>query len=845
MTMARLSIRSVLAHKLRLFLTVIAVVLGTAFVSGAMMFTASLNAVFDSAVADSLAGVDAVASSDAGLIKTQQLEELKQDPAVAKTNLYESTDVVVAKGAADPIQTGSGTSTLRPWYPPEDTVGKARAIVSGNNPVGEGEVAIDEGSAEKYGIAVGDQLIVVDPTAQHTYTVSGLISKEDKASHGVGVFMAADAYQSIYSSEWGVKSVLLQGSEAHDADLVGILQANHPEVNFQAASVLSADLTKQIRTALSFVNYFLVAFGLIALLVGTFIIANTFAMLVAQRLKEFALLRALGVSRRQLTASVVVEALIVGVIGSAVGVAAGAGLVQIIQYVMSRMGMPLDNASMGLTAQSVLVPLALGTVVTVVSAWAPARKAGSVRPVEAMRSTESASGFSLVARTIIGAVGILGGIAIIALAVSAQDWSTKKAAIAVGIGAFACIVGFFLVSPAFSIPVVGVLGRIIGLPFGAVGKLAATNSRRNPKRTATTAFALTLGVALVSAIGMLSATMRASVDDLVSSEVQADYVLSGPGDGSFPIPVAVPDAVRNTPGVDSMATIAYSQVTIDGQSAVTSPAPQIPSMTYVSTGDLSKEINLTETEGSFDLNPADVFIADRDFAAANGWQIGQSYPVVGVLGEDLGQATLIGTYGPSKILGKMQLSDATVKETARDASANMVAILVNGTDPNLRANLEQAVADYLVVQVRTAKEYAGAQVDSVTQMLNILYALLALSVIVAVIGIINTLALNVIERRQEIGMLRAVGTQRSQIRSMITIESVQIALYGALTGIVLGLGLGWAFLKVLSSQGLNTIAVPYSQLVLLLIGAGVVGIIAALWPARNAAKTPPLEAIAE
>lgn len=845
MTMARLSIRSVLAHKLRLFLTVIAVVLGTAFVSGAMMFTASLNAVFDSAVADSLAGVDAVASSDAGLIMTQQLDELKQDPAVAKTNLYESTDVVVAKGAADPIQTGSGTSTLRPWYPPEDTVGKARAIVSGNNPVGEGEVAIDEGSAEKYGIAVGDQLIVVDPTAQHTYTVSGLISKEDKASHGVGVFMAADAYQSIYSSEWGVKSVLVQGSEAHDADLVGILQANHPEVNFQAASVLSADLTKQIRTALSFVNYFLVAFGLIALLVGTFIIANTFAMLVAQRLKEFALLRALGVSRRQLTASVVVEALIVGVIGSAVGVAAGAGLVQIIQYVMSRMGMPLDNASMGLTAQSVLVPLALGTVVTVLSAWAPARKAGSVRPVEAMRSTESASGSSLVARTIIGAVGILGGIAIIALAVSAQDWSTKKAAIAVGIGAFACIVGFFLASPAFSIPVVGVLGRIIGLPFGAVGKLAATNSRRNPKRTATTAFALTLGVALVSAIGMLSATMRASVDDLVSSEVQADYVLSGPGDGSFPIPVAVPDAVRNTSGVFSMATIAYSQVTIDGQSAVTSPAPQIPSMTYVSTGDLSKEINLTDTEGSFDLNPADVFIADRDFAAANGWQIGQSYPVVGVLGEDLGQATLIGTYGPSKILGKMQLSDATVKETARDASANMVAILVNGTDPNLRANLEQAVADYLVVQVRTAKEYAGAQVDSVTQMLNILYALLALSVIVAVIGIINTLALNVIERRQEIGMLRAVGTQRSQIRSMITIESVQIALYGALTGIVLGLGLGWAFLKVLSSQGLNTIAVPYSQLVLLLIGAGVVGIIAALWPARNAAKTPPLEAIAE
>ena len=843
--MARLSIRSVLAHKIRLFLTIIAVVLGTAFVSGAMMFTNSLNAVFDSAVADNLGGVDAVVSSDTGLIRTEELESIKADPEIAKVNLYESTTVVVAKGEKEPLQVGAGSSVLLPWYPVEDAVGQARPIIDGAAPMGDAEVAIDEGSAQEYDITVGDELIVVDPAAQHRYRVAGIIEKEAGATHGVGVYMDAAAYQARYSSQWGVRSLLVEGATKHDADLVEALGANHPTVVFKSAASLSEELTKQIRQALSFVNYFLVAFGLIALLVGTFIIANTFAMLVAQRLREFALLRALGVSKTQLTASVVVEALIVGIIGSALGVVAGLGLVQLIQAVMSTMGMPMDAATTGLDTRSVLIPIVLGTVVTVVSAWAPARRAGAVRPVEAMRQTETAAGSSLKVRTVIGCVGMLAGIVVVAVALGAEDWSTKKAVIGIGVGAFLCIVGFFMASPAISIPVVGLFGRVLGLPFGAVGQLAATNSRRNPRRTATTAFALTLGVALVATIGMLSATMRASVDDLVDTEVAADFVLSGPGDGSFPVPTAVPEAVLHTEGVESLTQMAYSQLTIDGKYSRESPAPQVPAFTNVATGDVSQVINLKDAEGSFDLSAEGVFIADKDFAAANGWSIGQAYPVVGLLGEDLGQATLIGTYGASALLGNMQLSDATVAGTARDASANIIALLVSGSDPSLRENLERTVSEYLVVQVRTAQEYAGEQVASITQMLNILYALLALSVIVAVIGIINTLALNVIERRQEIGMLRAVGTQRGQIRTMITIESVQIALYGAVTGIVLGLGLGWSFLKVLAEQGLDTIAVGWTMLGWVLLGSIVVGIIAAVWPARQAAKTPPLEAIAD
>lgn len=839
MTMARLSLRSIAAHKLRLLLTILAVVLGTAFVSGSMMFTSSLNKVFDSAVANELDGVDAVVSSDAGPLTSEQISKIVEDPNVDRANIYSSTSVVLANPDRSQIGGKSISGSLSPWYAPDESVGRVVEVVEGQAPTGVDQIAVDQEQAEKNGISLGQRVLAVDPAGQHEFEVVGLTSVESNNPNGVSGYMSADSYQQLYSGGAGVRSLMVAGTDSDQ--VVNQLSQSYPELKVEAGEVLAEEITGQIKQALSFVNYFLIAFGLIALLVGTFIIANTFAMIVAQRIKEFALLRALGVSRKQLTGSVVLEAVFVGLVGSAIGVVAGFGLVQALQAILAAMDMPLDNAGLGLTPTSIILPIALGTFVTVVSAWAPARKAGSVRPVEAMRSTETSSESSLRVRTVLGAVAIVAGIAA-AIAGVVSDWATKTAAISVGVGAFLVIVGVFLASPAISIPVVGAIGRTIGAPFGAVGKLAATNSKRNPRRTATTAFALTLGVALVSVIGMLSATMSSSVEDLVSTEVKSDYVLSGPQNGSFPIPAEVPTKVAETPGVDNVTTFSYGQVSVADVVGLPGPGGGLSTL---ASGNVSDSLNIKDAEGDFDLNEPNKLVVNKDFAAEQGWTMGQTLPILGAQGEEVAKVSIVGLYGESQLMGTMVLSASTLEGTPYHAAQNAFAMLVDGQGESLRSDLEQTVGDYLVVRVQTAEEFAGDQVALINQMLYILYALLGLSVIVAILGIINTLALNVIERRQEIGMLRAVGTARRQVRTMITVESVQIAIYGALMGIIVGVSLGWAFLKVLAGQGLDKLTIPWEMLGLMLVASAVVGVIAALWPAFKASRTPPLEAIAD
>ena len=599
-----------------------------------------------------------------------------------------------------------------------------------------------------------------------------------------------------------------------------------------------------IRDALSFVQYFLVAFGLIALLVGTFIIANTFSMIVAQRLREFALLRALGTSPRQLTRSVVLEAFIVGIFGSALGVLGGMGLVAIISAVLNNMGMPMGS-SVGLTPASVLTALVLGTIVTVISAWAPARRAGEVKPVEAMRNMESTTVKSMMGRTITGGIVLVLGIALAIVGAMMTEASTPTRSILVGIGALFVIVGTFFFSPALSMPVVGGLGKVLGAPFGSVGRLAATNSKRNPRRTATTAFALTLGIALVTAIGMLSATMKDAVSDMMEEQYTADYILQGPTNGSIDMPKEAVTDVRDVEGVEHVVMISMNGVAIDG-SSVYGEGPQ--AVSFVADGDLAPVVKTETTEGSLDLSKPG-FVASKDFADSVGWSVGDTLPLT-VVGQDVGEIELVGTFTGNDSVGSIVVSQSSLDNTPVADQSIPQMMLVKGEEgvdqDELRHNLEEAVADYIVISVKSASEYAGETVAMIDTMMNILYALLALSVIVAVIGIINTLALNVIERRQEIGMLRAVGVKRDQIRTMITLESVQIAIYGAVIGIAIGLGLGWAFVTVMSGEGLDApVSVPWGQVLLMLVGSGVVGVIAAMWPAIKASRTPPLDAITD
>ncbi|WP_241228377.1 ABC transporter permease [Corynebacterium hylobatis] len=846
--MRKISLRNIAAHKLRLALTVLAVVLGTAFISGAFMFTNSLNQSLQSAVSSTYDGVDAVVTpaEGASVLSRDIREAIAADEKVANVNVTASETVVLATGDEEPIQTGGGTASLAPWYNPDTVVGAPNPLVEGEAPAAVDDIVLNQKGAENFGVSVGDELLVVDPEERRTMTVTGLYEMEFDQGQSLSAYMPEEAFLERYTLDGATSQLIVSAVEGtSDTDLVAHLEDTREGLEVETGAKLAEEMSEVLSQALSFVNYFLVAFGLVALLVGTFLIANTFSMIVAQRTKEFALLRALGAARMQITRSVVFEAFLVGVLGSALGVLAGVGLVAAIKGIMSAQGMSLPDSGLGLSTSAVVVPVILGTLVTIISAWLPARRAGEVRPVEAMRSTEASTDQPLGVRTILGVLLMVVGVAAALAGALMADSATSTRAILVGIGAFGVIVGFFFAGPAMSLPIVPTLGRVIGAPFGAIGRLAATNSRRNPRRTATTAFALTLGVALVTAIGMLGDTMKASISDVVENNVSADFILSGPTAGSFPTPAGTPDAVRDVEGVDQVLTMSMAPVLVDDRA--TNQFGDFAQTTLLD-GNVTDMIAIEMREGTADLGSGPGVLAAAGFAEDNGWEVGDVLPLTAPgLSEEVREVEVIGIFEPNNLLNNMVLSQESVDGLLPPGAleVNMVGVVADGSvdRDQLRANLEEAVKGFIVVQVMSTDEMAGQAGQAIDQMLNILYALLALAVIIAILGIVNTLTLGVIERRQEIGMLRAVGSQRRQIRTMITLEAVQIAVFGAVMGIIIGLGLGWAFLEVLSGEGLDTISVPWPMLLWMLLGSAVVGVLAAVWPARRAAKTPPLDAI--
>ena len=561
--MRKVSLRNIAAHKLRLALTVLAVVLGTAFISGAMMFTNSLSKTFDSAVNNAFSGVDVVVSGDPN---TEQRVDIAALPEVNRVNLNESTTIVVATGDMEdpePIQTGGAISRLGIWYSADDAVGEKNEITEGAAPGDDNEVVINAPAAERFGLSVGQDVIVVEPEGRHEFTISGIFESELDQGGFLQLLMPEQAYMDRFIAD-GVVSQLLIDATTEPEEAIAAVSAAQPDLEVESGEKLAEEVSEAIQNALSFINYFLVAFGMVGLLVGTFLIANTFSMIVAQRTKEFALLRALGASRNQITRSVTFEALVIGLIGSAVGVVAGVGLVALIKQFMTSQGMEMPGSGLGLSVGAVVIPLILGTLVTIVSAWAPARKAGSTQPVEAMRLSEASTSHPLKVRTIIGAVLMVLGVALAIIAVGQDQWSASNRAWTVGGGAFSLIVGFFLAGPALSLPIVPTFGKIIGAPFGAIGRLASTNTQRNPRRTSTTAFALALGLALVTAIGMFGATARTSIQDVMEDNFSSDYVVTGPTSGGFPVPQEAPEAIADTEGVAEIITYQIAPLTIDG-----------------------------------------------------------------------------------------------------------------------------------------------------------------------------------------------------------------------------------------------------------------------------------------
>ncbi|GAB2659877.1 FtsX-like permease family protein [Prescottella soli] len=833
--MRKVSLRNLAAHKVRLVLTVLSVVLGTAFVAGSFVFTDTLQKTFDSIMDGGAKGVDVrvspVEQGSSG-VPIADVDTLRAVDGVRAVAPSVGGQIVVLNSAGKPLQNGGAPSIGTSYLPPDQQLGEPDKFVGGTPPQQAGQIALNESAAKRAGLAVGDHTRVLTMSGWNDVTLSGVYAPETDTGGYVGALFTDTQARELFTDGSHVGYIDVAGTGVSQDQLRDRIAAAVPDTKVQTADEVREETKDEVGKALSFVNYFLLAFGAIALLVGTFIIYNTFSMIVAQRLRELALLRAIGASRKQVGRSVVFEAIVVGVIGSALGIAGGVGLAYGLRGLLNAFDLGLPQGPLQIEPRTIIVALVLGLIVTVVSAYAPARRASKVPPVAAMREEFASTGDTLKVRTLIGAISAVLGV--LALVVGAQSTGGGAAAL-VGLGALALVLAVLLAAPALSRPVVGALGAVFAKPFGPVGRLARTNAVRNPKRTAATAFALTLGLMLVSVIGVFGASAKSSVNALVDKGVEADFVLTGPQ--GIGVPAGAAAAAAKVTGVEEAVSLHGVAVKIDDKDVFGTALSGSP----------DGVLDYTMKEGTTSITGTDMLVSESE-ATDHGWKLGTPVTLTDRDGEQV-TTTVTGVYADNQLLGPWVVSDQVYQQVTPLNMRTEWAVLVKaaaGSNMTMMASdLATATDPFVVVQVQDREQFKGTQGQQIDTLLAVLYGLLALAVVIAILGIVNTLALSVVERRREIGMLRAVGMQRAQVRRTIYLESVLIAVFGALVGVVLGVVFGWGFVRTLADQGLDQVSVPWGQVLGMLIGSAVVGVLAALWPASRAARTKPLEAIAD
>jgi len=833
----KVSLRNLAAHKVRLALTVLSVVLGTAFVTGSFVFTDTLQKTFNGIFDDTAKGVDVEVSghddNGSGVALTD-LDRLRAVPGVSKVEPGITGQLVLLGSNGKSVKGGGAPSVGLSYRPPEQRIGTSYDFAAGAAPARPGEIALNSGAAKLGKLDVGSHTKVVVPSQGIVdVTVTGIYRTNTETGGYIGALFSQQQALRLFTDGKHVAFVDLAGTGVSESELRNRVAQAVPGLKVKTGTQVRHDAKRQISNALKFINYFLLAFGAIALLVGTFIIYNTFSMIVAQRLRELALLRAIGASRRQINRSVLLEAGIVGFVGSAIGIAGGVGLAYGLRALLNSFNVGLPSGALQLQSRTVLVALAVGVLVTMFSAYSPARRAAKIAPVAAMREEFASAGTSLRRRTDFG--GLAGLLGVLGLVAGGTAKAGGGAAGLVGLGALALIVGVLLGAPALSRPVIGAIGRVAGLPFGSVGRLARTNAVRNPRRTAATAFALTLGLMLVTAIAVFGASAKKSINALVDTGVTADYMFTGPD--AIGVPVAAGEAAAKVSGVASAVALHPVLVKVNGSDQHGTSVD----------GSLADVLSYKIVVGTAELRDNNILVA-KDKADQSNWQVGSTVRMRSPDGRTVA-TKVVGIYEHNSLLGDWLASGQLYREVTPSRLLMDEVVLVKAapeTDlATLRIGLEQATDPFVVVQVQDREQFKGQQATQINSLLAVLYGLLALAIVIAVLGIINTLALSVVERRREIGMLRAVGMLRPQLRRSIYLESMLIAVFGAIVGVALGLSFGSLFVRTLRDQGLDRISVPIGQAVLMLVLAAVVGVLAALWPATRAARTPPLAAIAD
>ncbi|TYB41632.1 FtsX-like permease family protein [Actinomadura chibensis] len=829
--MGKVTLRNLAAHKIRLLLTGVAVILGVAFVAGTLIFTDSMNKQFDDLfsrvgknVAVDVRAKKVVDGDDDGMaaqpVPASVLTALRgvegvKDP---KGNVTGYAAVVGKDGKVVGTPQNGPPQIGANW-----TTGGSYDLKSGRAPQGPAEVVVDAKTAEKGKLAVGDTVRVITAGPPQRMKLVGLIDTGNLMGATVTAFDTPTA-QALMLKPGYFSDIEMGSTGVSQAELRDRVAKVLPQgVEAVTGEKLREESKSDVAAMMNFFRTFLLVFALISIFVGAFIIFNTFSMLVAQRTRELALLRAIGAARGQVTRAVIGEAVAVGVIGSTFGLVVGAGLASLLQSQMGDAG----QGGLTFTAKPVIWSYVVGIVVTVVSAYFPARRAAKIPPVAAMRDDVALPQRSLRIRVALGSLLTLAGAGLIAVGLAGSG----NPAVLVGAGAFSVFVGVTMLAPVISVPVLRVLGSPFARLMGSPGRLARQNALRNPRRTAATAAALMIGLALITTVNVLGATMRASVDEQVDAQFGADYLVMPTGAGS--IGAEVPGKIKTAPGVRNASPTYSADAKIAGKRG------------SVMSGDVTeivKAARLKMVAGSSDLGAAGMMVDDKS-AKKHGWTVGSSVPVQFTDGRTE-SLRLTGIYTKSDLIGQNVIAEQVYRQHTVRPFIDAVIVDTATTDAATKAGIENALRDYPALDVSdqaALKDQISKQVDGLVTFLTIL---LAMSVIIAAVGVVNTLALSVIERTREIGLLRAIGISRRQLRRMIRVEAIMIAVFGALLGMGIGVGFGAAMQNALADKGLGVLAVPYGTLGVYLVVAALIGVLAALWPAWRAGRMDVLKAIA-
>ncbi|GHJ57633.1 ABC transporter [Nocardioides sp. OK12] len=851
--MLRLTWRTLLARKARLAMSTLAIVLGIGFLTGVLTFSSGMSTTFDGIIDGSTsdavvrpagtASFEAVGAGNTHTLDPDDVAELAALPEVAGADgNVDGLGLYVLDPDLKLVGTG-GAPTLSFNYTdtPNMDGEPILALDEGRWPDAVDEIVLDTTAATNAGYEVGDAVTVIPPGVDGSGPVSVELELVGLAGFNAGAGTAGATL--VIFSTTGAQEMFLDGADAFTsvaltaapgvdqrqlAEAAGaVVPAGYEAV---AGDVVAEESKSAVGEFLGFIDIFLGAFAVIAVVVGGFIIANTFSILVAQRVRELALLRGLGASRAQVRRSVLLEAALTAVLGSSVGLLLGLGLARALAALFTSIGLPIDGGVLDLTPATIATAYVVGLGVTLASAYLPARRAATVAPVVAMREETGPSGAGLRRRTLLGALAlVLGGV----LAALGLAGAPGNDALWLGAGAVVWVLTTAAISPVLGRPVLLAARRGFGALFGTTGRLAGDNALRNPRRTGATASALMIGLALVSAVGVLAASVSASSDRLVDEQFESDFLVQSPVFGSFP--VAIGDRMSRVDGVE----------VVSRQQAVLATVGDDEDPTYVAATDgfFGDVYDLSMVAGSEQPGPGEVVVS-ADTAAERDLELGQSIDL-GFPGDRRVPVVVAGIFEDSQVAGPLNVGfDVLEAAGVRRVDSALSINTEPGADVEaVQADLEALVADLPVVAVQDKEEFADSITSQVNQLLYIVYGLLALSVVIAVIGIVNTLSLSVLERTREIGLLRAVGLSRRRLRLMVTLESVTIAVMGAVLGLVLGVLIGVLLQRSLR-EDLSELALPWTSLVAFLAVAVVFGVLAAIVPAVRASRMNVLEAIA-